>query len=312
MELAKLRYFYVVAKHQHVTRAAEEIHIAQPALTKSIKQLEEELETPLFYKQGRNVRLTEYGKYLQGKLEGLFAQLDNIPAELNALKEGLRKTVRVNVLAASTAVTDAVVSYKKKHPEVIFRLIRNESEIDCDVSVSIDNADLAALPAYTGRCVMEEKIYLAVPKNSPYAARESISLKEVKEESFVELAGSRLFRAVCDKFCAYAGFKPKISFESDSPAAVRNVIGAGAGVGFWPEYSWGKVSADVVLLPISEPICQRKLLLGLHESPVPSAVAPDFYEYLVKYLQSRRGRGAPACKIVKDVLEERGSVTPHG
>ena len=48
MELTKLRYFYVVAKHGHVTRAAEEIHIAQPALTKAIKLLEEELGVPLF------------------------------------------------------------------------------------------------------------------------------------------------------------------------------------------------------------------------------------------------------------------------
>ena len=240
MELIKLRYFYVVAKHQHVTKAAEEIHIAQPALTKAIKQLEEELETPLFYKKGRNIFLTEYGKYLQNKLDGIFAGLDGIQNELKAMKGERSRTVKLNVLAASTAVTSAVVAYKKKDPDVVFQLIQNEAETDCDVSVSINNADFAALPAFAERYVMEEKIYLAVPKNSRYAAREKIDLKEVKEEGFVHLAGSRLFRAVCDRFCLAAGFKPKTSFESDSPVAVRNIIGANAGVGFWPEYSWGK------------------------------------------------------------------------
>ena len=288
MELAKLRYFYLTAKRGHVTRAAEEIHIAQPALTKAIKQLEEELGVPLFYKKGRNIYPTVFGEYLKNKLEGIFVQLDSIEGELAALKEEARTTVRINVLAASTAVTDAVVAYKKKNPPVVFQLIQNETETDCDVSVTINTADFSMLPAFKKRCVMEEKIYLAVPKSSPYAARERVDLKEVKDEGFVNLAGSRLFRAVCDKFCAYAGFKPKNSFESDSPVAVRNIIGVSAGVGFWPEFSWGEVSGDVVLVPIADPICQRELVLGLHESTFPSAAAADFYEFLLRFLQKRR------------------------
>lgn len=291
MDLTKLRYFYIVAKHEHVTRAAEEIHIAQPALTKTIKQLEEELGTPLFYKKGRNIYLTEFGEFLKNKLESVFAQVDGIPDELESRKNERKRTVKLNVLAASTAATDAVVAYKKKHPETVFQLIQNETETDCDVSVSTGTTDFAALPTFEKRFVMEEKIYLAVPKNSPYATRASIELKEVSGEGFVNLAGSRPFRSVCDRFCAYAGFKPHISFESDSPMAVHNVIGASAGVGFWPEYSWGKVSADVALLPISDPVCQRELVLGLHVNPVSSTVAPDFYEFLIKFLQNRRKKG---------------------
>lgn len=291
MELTKLRYFYTVAKRKHVTRAAEEIHIAQPALTKAIKQLEEELGAPLFYKKGRNIRLTVFGEYLKNKLEGILPLIDGIPKELARLKAEHRNTVKLNVLAASTAVTDAVVNYKKKHPEVIFQMIQNETEADCDVSVSANGVDFSALPPFLKRCVMNEKIYLAVPKNSAYASKAELRLEEVKNEGFVNLAGSRLFRAECDKFCTYAGFNPHISFESDSPVAVRNIIGANAGVGFWPEYSWGKASSDVALVPISEPICERKLIVGFHENAAESAVAPDFYEYLVKFLSTRRKVG---------------------
>lgn len=290
MEIAKLRYFYLTAKHGHVTRAAEEIHIAQPALTKAIKQLEEELGVPLFYKKGRNVRLTVYGEYLQGRVEGILRRIDSIPAELEGLKAEQRLTVKLNVLAASTLVTDAIIGYKKKHPEAIFQLIQNEAETDCDLSVSMNGAGVSALPPFKKRSVMEEKIYLAVPKASPYAQRSDISLQEVKNEGFVILAGSRMFRTVCDQFCASAGFKPHTSFESDSPIAVHNIIGAGAGVGFWPEYSWGEASEDMVLLPISETVCQRELVIGLHESPTPSQAAADFYTYLLRFLQHRKKR----------------------
>ncbi|MBQ7912373.1 MAG: LysR family transcriptional regulator [Clostridia bacterium] len=288
MELAKLRYFYLTAKYGHVTRAAEEIHIAQPALTKAIKQLEQELGVPLFYKKGRNIYPTVFGEHLKNKLEGIFAQIDSINEELDCLKEETRKMVRVNVLAASTAVTDAVVAYKKKNPQVVFQLIQNEEETDCDISVTTQSAERSVLSVYCKRCVMEEEIYLAVPKASKYSALKEIKLREVKEEGFVNLAGSRLFRAVCDKFCADAGFKSRNSFESDSPVAVRNIIGASAGVGFWPEFSWGTVSGDVILLPISSPVCKRELVVGFHENSFPSKYALDFYEFLIRFLQKRR------------------------
>ena len=288
MELAKLRYFYTVAKLGHVTRAAEEIHIAQPALTKAIKQLEEELGVPLFYKKGRNIHPTVFGEYLKGKLETVFSQLDSIPAELESLKKEQRHTVKLNVLAASTTVTEAVIAYKKRNQDIIFQLIRNESETDCDISIATDMADLSSLPPVIKTQTMEEKIYLAVPKNSRYAGKESIALAEVKDEGFIHMAGSRLFCAICDRFCLNAGFKPHISFESDSLMAVKNIIGAHAGVGFWPEYSWGKVSSDVTLLPISDQDCKRTLTLSLHNSPLPSTLAGEFYGYLVKFLQKRQ------------------------
>ncbi len=288
MELAKLRYFYTVAKLGHVTRAAEEIHIAQPALTKAIKQLEEELGVPLFYKKGRNIRLTTYGEYLKTKLQGIFLQLDSIPSELEVLKTEQRNTVKLNVLAASPLVTEAVVAYKKRNPDVLFKLLRKEGEIDCDVSITTDTADFSALPPVRKTQAIEENILLAVPKNSRYTQKSEISLAEVKDEGFVHMAGSRAFGAICDRLCLKAGFKPHITFESDSLIAVKNIIGANAGVGFWPEYSWGKVSSDVALLPVSDRDCKRALTVSLHETPLPSAIAQDFYEYLLKFLKKRQ------------------------
>ncbi len=288
MEFAKLRYFYTVAKLGHVTRAAEEIHIAQPALTKAIKQLEEELDVPLFYKQGRNIRLTPFGAYLQEKLSPILSQIDRLPKELALLKQERRFTVKLNVLAASSSVTEGVVAYKKRNPSVIFQFIRSEAEPDCDVSVATQETDVSILPPRLQTTAMEEKIYLAVPKNSRYAGKSSVKLTEVKEEGFVHLAGSRTFSTLCDKFCLEAGFKPRIAFESDSLIAVKNIISANAGVGFWPAYSWGKLTHDVLLLPIDEQDCKRTLTVNLHKSPYPSAVSEDFYQFLVAFLQRRK------------------------
>ncbi|MGN1345528.1 MAG: LysR family transcriptional regulator [Eubacteriales bacterium] len=289
IELNKLYYFYIVAKHEHVTRAAEELCIAQPALTKTVKLLEEEFGVPLFYKKGRNIALTPFGEHLRERLDVVFPILREIPNELEAMKGQAKSTIKLNVLAASTVVTSAIVEYKKQNAQTVFQLIQNEEEMDCDLSVTTNAVDFARLPPFERRCIMEEKIYLAVPKDSEYARCSSIDLSAVKDEGFVNLAGSRLFRVVCDKFCASAGFRAKSIFESDSPAAVRNIIGAGAGVGFWPAFSWGPAASfGIRLLPIRAPVCQRELIVGLHAVPSLSEIAADFYEYLLKFLQERQ------------------------
>ena len=67
MEILQLKYFYALAQTQHVTRTAEQLHIAQPALTRTVHRLENELGVKLVQPRGRNIELTEYGKYLQKK-----------------------------------------------------------------------------------------------------------------------------------------------------------------------------------------------------------------------------------------------------
>jgi len=289
MELNKLYYFYVAAKHQHITRASEELLIAQPALTKAIKLLEQDLGVPLFYKRKRNIHLTIFGEHLKNRLESVFNVIDKIPHELEELQKQENCTVNLNVLAASTVITEAVMNYKKKNQKAIFQVIQNEEELDCDISITTNTVDFSKLPPFEKRCIIEEKIYLAVPEKSEYGLKDYIDLEDVSDKGFVNLAGSRLFRTICDKFCLSAGFKPKIIFESDSPIAVKNLIGAGAGIGFWPAFSWGKTAADIKLLTIENPVCQRELIIGLHNSGSVSQVAEDFFEYLIEYMREQQG-----------------------
>lgn len=285
MELQKLRYFYTVAKFQHMTKAAESLCVAQPALSQAIKSLEEELGVPLFQKRGRNIALTEYGAHLQKRLDALLPEIDGLSGELEQMKCRINKTVKLNILAASSFVVNAIVDYRKKNPDAVFDFEQNAKQYDCDIVIKTNGLDDTSKHLYTKRCVKEEKIYLAVPKNSAYASLESIDLSMVKDEGFVMLSSSRLFGIICNKFCSAAGFLPKILFESDSPSAVQNIISTGTGVAFWPEYSWGKANnKNMVLLPISYPVCQRELIIELHSRLPKSEYAEDFYNYLIQQI----------------------------
>ena len=135
MELTQLKYFLEVAKTQHVTRSAEILHVAQPALTQAIHRLENELEVPLFSSKGRNIVLTPYGKYFYEKLEPLIKSLNELPENLREMAKTENATIHLNVLAASSLVTEAIIEYQKIDDELHIQIHQNEKNDLDDIRI---------------------------------------------------------------------------------------------------------------------------------------------------------------------------------
>ena len=287
MELVQIRYFLEVAETKHMTNSAKNLHITQPALTQAIHRLEDSLGVPLFMPKGRGIVLTEYGHYLQKKLKPLIEQLDKIPEQLEMMVSLESETIHMNVLAASSLVMEGIIEYQKEHEGIHFQLQQNtESEL-YDVAVTTKLFYQGQGERNSFSCA--EKIYLAVPDNEKYRDRASICLAEVAGEQFVSLLGSREFRYICDRFCEHAGFKPNVIFESDNPAAVKNMIAANMGVGFWPEFSWGIIENERVrLLEIEEPVCQRNIIISYNKNKIDSHNVIEFYEFLTEFFLKRK------------------------
>ena len=287
MELNNLRYFYEAAKCGHITKAAENLHIAQPALTKSIKALENELNIKLFYKAGRGVKLSEYGEFLKEKIEPIIDELDVLPVAIKNFTDLNENTVSINVLAASTITTDIIIKFKKIYPNVMFKMIRKENETNADIEILTNAKNYDSFVSVKKRALVEEKINVAVPIESPLAKKEKIELVELKNSEFIALSGSRRFRPLCDAYCEYAGFKPRVTFESDSLIAVKNLIAAGVGVAFWPEFSWGNIThKNIKLLDIVKPDMKREIILYL-TSRKNSGISEKFFDFLVAELKRK-------------------------
>ena len=287
MELTQLYYFYIASRYEHMTKAARQLNVAQPALTQAVHRLEEELGGKLFDRKGRGVVLNPYGKVVAAHLEKVFSQLDTMKEELFRLSGNQSNLIRLNVLAASLLMTEILIAYKKQRPECMFQLMQNEANPECDLVISTVAKAEEAAGASGEQQVFQENIYLAVPASSPYAGRPSIALTEVADADFISLAGSKALRNICDGYCRQAGFTPNIIFESDSPATVHDLIAAGLGVGFWPAYSWGTFSRkELVLLPIDSPDCQRSLILTCTSSNA-SMQVQDFYQFASAYMKQK-------------------------
>lgn len=284
MELMQLKYFCEVARTQHVTRSAEKLHIAQPALSMAIHRLEEDLGVKLFEAKGRGIVLSDTGRYLYERLQPVMGTLETLSEDVRRYAHTEQATVRLNVLAASACVTDAVIAYRQTH-DIRFRFIQNDAgEGDglCDLCITTCLRHRKEENAWG----FTEPVLLAVPNEARFAGMESISLEEVRGEDFVCLAGTRLFRTICDKYCAAEGFLPKVVFESDTPSTVHNLIASGCGVGFWPQFTWGRIPdhASVRLLPIRSG-CTRDIVVMRTSENVEAA---SFAQFFAEYLENQR------------------------
>lgn len=281
MELNQIRYFLEVARTQHMTQSAERLHIAQPALTQTIRRLEKELGVPLFAPKGRGIVLTEYGKYLQSQLTPIAEKLEKLPQELQDMANPENETIHLRVLAASSLVTEAIIEYKSSRKNLNFQVTQNTENDLFDLEITTKMFYQLPVEQSSNQFVCAEKIYLAVPNTEKYEKKSSVTLKEVEDEGFISLMGSRQFRAICDKFCRHAGVHPRVVLESDSPSDVRNMIAANLGVGFWPEFTWGDAAHDrVKLLEITDPVCKRDIVITRQNLKADGSNVEDFFRFL--------------------------------
>lgn len=284
MELMQLKYFLEVAATEHITKSAEKLHIAQPALTQAIHRLESDIGVKLFEQKGRGVILTEYGKYFEQSLTPILERLEKLPEELRRMAKLDRETIKVNVLAASALVTEAVLEYKK-HSDVNFSLFQT-SENMSDIEVTTKILYQTSKERSEFEVVINEEIFLAAPKGK---FPRTISLKDLGGEEFICLLGSKQFRAICDKYCRHLGFKPNVIFESDNPTAVRNAIAAGTGVGFWPQFTWGKAESEhIQLVKITDFPFKRDIVISFNRARDDQGNAKAFFHFLKEFFSRKK------------------------
>lgn len=290
MELLQLQYFVITAKEQNMTRAAEMLHIAQPALSQSIKRLEEEMGVLLFDRVGKRIRLNDAGKELLRTTEPMLATLADLPQKLQAIAEEEAQTISLNVLVASRIATQLMIDYKAQHPKSSFKMDRNAESLDWDLRISAISGQGMIKPAKDTQLLMEEEIFLAVPAGSPFADRKEISLQEVSREPFLTFPASMPYHNLCNRMWGETGIHPRISLESDNPQTLKELLAAGMGVAFWPQFSWGKADKNEIrLLHLAEPKASRIVTITRNPKRQIAKAAEDFYRFSIAYFEKHGG-----------------------
>lgn len=245
MELRHLRYFAAVAEHLSYTEASRRLHVAQPAISQTILDLEGELGVKLLLRTRRSVQLTSAGAAFLREGAEILRRADEAKrmAQRAARGEIGRVTVGFMVSAASPFLPRVIRAYRQRYPDVELGLseMAPEEQLSALRSGGIDVGFSSPFPKETsewleGKSLYTEQLLLALPKEHRLAGRKRVSLRDLAGENFVQFHRSgapNLFDA-CVALCARAGFTPRIVYEANLMAAVLTLVESGLGASLVP------------------------------------------------------------------------------
>jgi DNA-binding transcriptional LysR family regulator len=245
MELRHLRYFLAVAKERHFTRAAERLGIKQPPLSMQIRQLEQEVGTPLFHRLTRGVELTEAGEALFEQVERLLQQLDQVKADVQSRARGETGHIRIGFAGATyfnPLVPAIAMAFRERFPNVA--LTPEESNTPRlaaglrggEIDVAFVRPPVSAADDLRVDPLSQEPMVAVLPQSHPLAGESSVALDALAEEQlilFPRVIGPGLYDSIIAGFQG-AGLSPKIGQEAPQIPSTVHLVAAGFGVSIVP------------------------------------------------------------------------------
>ncbi|MGY1718645.1 LysR family transcriptional regulator [Blastococcus sp. SYSU DS0552] len=283
MELRHLRYFVTVAEELHFRKAAEKLHIVQPALSKQISALERELGVPLLERDRRHVMLTEAGRVFLEEATEVLAHADGAMVRARAVSRG--EVGRLNIGFIQPALADLLPRslrvFRQHYPGVLLTLSEATSRTAVEriasrsMHFAFTRLPTVARPDLATEVLSEEPVSLVVPKGHRLATQASVRLEEIAGEDTV-LIDRKVEPELHDYYvaaCNSAGFSPRVAHEVNSTSVAIGLVAGGLGVAFAPSSARLAPQHNVAYVPIEGD--RLKLTMGAMWHSGPRATVLD-------------------------------------
>lgn len=287
MEWQQLEYFHMVAQTEHYTRAAERLAVSQPAVSRSIAKLEEELGIPLFERRGRGIALSRYGAVFYKRTSRILQEMEQAKREIADLLDPEYGTVSFAFLKSLgiSTVPALIQAYVADHPHVHFRLFQNATnvmlqllengEVDFCLSTIVPSGD-----DIEWAHLWMESLFAYVPRNHPLSRRASVTIAELAAEKLIVLKQGYSSRMFADRMFAEASLTPNITFEADELVTIIGFVRANLGISILPQV--GELNMDnIVCLPIEGAESERAIGLAWNKDKYLSPAARRFRQFVI-------------------------------
>ena len=275
MELRHLHYFVVLARYLHFTRAAEELLIAQPALSQQIQALERELGVRLFERTSRHIRLTPAGQGLLVHAERVLADVDTLVLEMKSYAGLKRGSLRIGlILSLGVSRLPRLLARFHAHYQGIELLLHEDVTESLIEQVEERKLDLAwmhsistifphnVLPKHIkAQRVTSEPLFLAAEPHHHLIGQKNIGWDALQAEDFIVFKWGTGLRQVVLHVGQTAGFRPHIVFESGDISAISSLVSEGVGISVFPQSAIDAAGKKIVPLDLSPALPQRTVQL---------------------------------------------------
>ncbi len=295
MDITQLQYFRTAAETGSFTRAAEQLHMTQSALSKSIAKLEEEIGLRLFEREGNRITLNRFGQQFLRDSEPVLSKLSDCVRAVREMAGLEHGDVRI-AISKEVFLDHLIKQFLIDHPGVSFHcyLLSTEQMHDALEKGNIDLVITSQPPAGNGILCQElyaDQLEVMLSPSHPLASQKTIRLEQLRNERFIVTNSNYNMDNIIHNLCVKAGFEPKVLYESTSPDMPMHFIIHGDAVMITPRsISMGveqmiPKNEGVTRIPLENeyPEMRKSLVVAYKEDHYQSAAAHDFYDRMVEY-----------------------------
>ncbi|MDY4031914.1 MAG: LysR family transcriptional regulator [Pyramidobacter sp.] len=263
MELNQLRYFAKVAELEHMTQAARELNISESALSRTIRQLEEELGTRLFERRGRNIVLTESGALLLSRTYEITRHIGDVCAEVRDAHRVHQPVVMV-ARAAACLLPGMVHAFQGRYPDIAVSIIQNDNHVITSQKYDLMLSGTIMLPPrHSSAVLLDNPFRVLLPCGHPLAAQRCVALKQLDGLPFISLTPNRFISVMLNQALKTQGISVVRHVYSDDALMIRNLVELGLGFSILPKFTFrAQDKQNLCELPISDPFPVLHLVLS--------------------------------------------------
>jgi DNA-binding transcriptional LysR family regulator len=269
LELRQLKLFIEVVRQKSITKAAENMHISQPAISKTIMSLEEELGMTLIVRTNKTSDMTDAGKVVLEYALKMIALQDEMVTTLNDMTNLTRGQIDIGLppFIGSLFFPRVMAKFHHAYPNIELniteyggaRVVKSVEEGEFELGVAVLPLDEQLFNVYP---IVEEEMKLLVYKDHHLAGRDEVDIGELKDEEFIfyheEFALNQMMR---NHFIA-AGFEPKILFKSSQWDLMTEMVAANLGVTILPQSICNRAfNPDIRIIDLKQDILWRLAVL---------------------------------------------------
>jgi DNA-binding transcriptional LysR family regulator len=266
MELHEIRYFLAICRTLNFTRAAELCHVSQPALTRAIQKLEDELGGPLLSRERGNTHLTELGRLLQPHLEEVMARTTAAKDTASRFLrlEGAQLRLGVMCTIGPLRFIGFLSRFRSDNPGIELMMMEAAAGrlLELLLHGELDVAVLAKPEGFDDRVRVEplysERFMIACPVGHPFERRNAVAAGDMDGQIYLRRINCE-YRDYLRERCGERGARVVLSFASEREDWIQTMVAAGMGVCFIPEYS--ATHPGLVLRPVVDPEVTREVCL---------------------------------------------------
>ncbi len=292
MDIKHLQYFIEVAKTNSFSKAAENLYITQPTISKMIKNLESELGVPLFDRSHKKLVLTDAGEVLLEQALLIDKAFNNMYTALQDLVELKTGHIRIGLppIFNTKLFPKWIALFHKKYPDITFQLVEDGSKkIEEAVETGQLDIGIVVLPTdnklFHSLPFLKEDLKLVIHHSHPLAAREEIQLSELRNEPFILFNKDFVLNDRIISACIGVGFEPHVISESSQWPFIEEMVAEKLGVSLLPESICKQLGNEVKTIKIVNPSIHWHLAIIWAKNHYLSYAAREWLRFAKKMLQ---------------------------